>query len=51
MPRTTDQHTKVLKAFRDGDPNGNGAADEIPLIGCTECDAEFACNYIINAFV
>ena len=31
--RTTDEFYEVLKAFRDGDPNGNGLKDEIPLIG------------------
>lgn len=31
QPQTTDELISVLKAFRDGDPNGNGKADEIPL--------------------
>lgn len=31
MPTTADALTDVLRAFRDGDPNGNGKADEIPL--------------------
>lgn len=31
VPTTTDELTKVLTAFRDGDPNGNGKKDEIPL--------------------
>lgn len=31
MPKTTDELYEVLKAFRTGDPNGNGLADEIPL--------------------
>lgn len=29
-PSTIDELTDVLRAFRDGDPNGNGLADEIP---------------------
>lgn len=33
MPETTDDLVAVLEAFRDKDPNGNGIADEIPLIG------------------
>lgn len=33
MPQTTDEFVEVLKAFRDNDPNGNGQADEIPLLG------------------
>ena len=32
MPTTTDEFLDVLRAFRDGDPNGNGAADEIPYV-------------------
>lgn len=31
VPRTWDELTSVLTAFRDRDPNGNGQADEIPL--------------------
>lgn len=29
-PTTVEELTDVLRAFRDGDPNGNGLADEIP---------------------
>lgn len=32
-PTTTDEYYDVLKAFKEKDPNGNGKADEIPLIG------------------
>ncbi len=33
IPKTIDELTNVLKAFRDGDPNGNGdKTDEIPFI-------------------
>lgn len=31
VPTTTDELKDVLVAFRDGDPNGNGLADEIPF--------------------
>ena len=31
IPETTDELYEVLKAFRDGDPNGNGENDEIPM--------------------
>jgi putative aldouronate transport system substrate-binding protein len=34
MPKTTDDLTNVLRAFRDGDPNGNGKQDEIGVYGC-----------------
>jgi len=33
MPQTTEEYAEVLRAFKDGDPNGNGEADEIPLTG------------------
>jgi putative aldouronate transport system substrate-binding protein len=32
-PETLDDWYKVLKAFKTQDPNGNGEADEIPLLG------------------
>ena len=32
-PENTDEFYKVLKAFKEKDPNGNGKADEIPLSG------------------
>jgi ABC-type sugar transport system, periplasmic component len=31
VPETTDDLYNVLKAFKEGDPNGNGKKDEIPL--------------------
>lgn len=30
VPTTVDELTEVLRAFKTGDPNGNGLADEIP---------------------
>lgn len=30
-PKTTDELYNVLLAFRDGDPNGNGKQDELPM--------------------
>ena len=36
MPTTTDEYYEVLKAFKEQDPNGNGIADEIPLMGNTD---------------
>jgi putative aldouronate transport system substrate-binding protein len=32
MPQSVDDLLKVLRAFRDQDPNGNGIKDEIPLV-------------------
>ena len=31
LPTTAEELTEVLRAFRNGDPNGNGKKDEIPL--------------------
>ncbi|WP_167859427.1 extracellular solute-binding protein [Paenibacillus cymbidii] len=31
VPKTSDELLNVLRAFRDGDPNGNGKKDEIPF--------------------
>ena len=31
MPDSLDGFVDLLRAFRDGDPNGNGKADEIPF--------------------
>ncbi|MCU6709082.1 ABC transporter substrate-binding protein [Paenibacillus sp. J5C_2022] len=33
MPTTQEEYVKVLEAFRDGDPNGNGQKDELPTGG------------------
>lgn len=33
MPETVEDYIQVLTAFRDGDPNGNGEADELPTSG------------------
>jgi len=33
MPETTEDFYNVLKAFKTRDPNGNGRADEIPMMG------------------
>lgn len=50
IPRTTKEFRKVLLAFKEKDPNGNGLNDEIPLIGC-EDEPEFrSYNYILSAF-
>ena len=35
VPKTIDEFTAVLKAFRDKDPNGNGVQDEIPYLVST----------------
>ena len=35
MPTNYEEFVEVLRAFKTGDPNGNGIADEIPAIGST----------------
>lgn len=45
MPTTVDELRTVLQAFKTKDPNGNGKADEIPMLGSTEVE-----HYLINAF-
>jgi putative aldouronate transport system substrate-binding protein len=36
MPTTTEEFKKVLIAFKTRDPNGNGIADEIPMLGYSD---------------
>lgn len=47
QPTSTEELRTVLRAFKDGDPNGNGAADEVPLSGSA---SEPIINYLMNAF-
>ncbi len=46
MPTQVDEYTNVLRAFRDGDPNGNGQKDEIPLSLLGPWEAKF----LLHAF-
>ena len=51
MPNSVDSLYTVLKAFKDGDPNGNGVADEIPLFGSQDTDmCGLVVDWIINMF-
>lgn len=50
MPTTTAELQEVLRAFKTGDPNGNGIADEIPLAGATGWSQDPSLN-LMNAFV
>ncbi|MEK3697543.1 extracellular solute-binding protein [Paenibacillus sp. FSL R10-2199] len=38
MPTTIDELLQVAQAFKDGDPDGNGAADTTPIVGSTTFD-------------
>jgi putative aldouronate transport system substrate-binding protein len=49
-PTTTDELYEVLKAFKTGDPNGNGMADEIPMLGATTGWNALPTNFLMNAF-
>lgn len=45
IPKTVEELRNVLQAFKTQDPNGNGEADEVPLLGPSGVQ-----QYIINAF-
>ncbi|BBI32657.1 extracellular solute-binding protein [Cohnella abietis] len=51
MPKTTEDFKKVLEAFKNGDPNQNGAKDEVPLSGSTEDFGVRVVPFLMNAFV
>jgi len=48
-PSNIEELYNVLSAFKTKDPNGNGAADEIPLLGMPGGTYDMN-SYIINAF-
>lgn len=51
-PQTTEQFYQTLKAFKEGDPNGNGMADEIPLAGSYAGGKSLPLeDFIMNAFI
>jgi putative aldouronate transport system substrate-binding protein len=49
-PTNVNELYEVLKAFATKDPNGNGIADELPILGKTSGSTDLCC-YIINAYV
>lgn len=51
IPSTTEELIDVLNCFKENDPNGNGVADEIPLIGSLDSYALNPCEYLLNSFV
>ncbi len=51
MPKTTDEYYNALKAFKTQDPNGNGKADEIPLIGSNNGWNSTIWPTLMNAFI
>lgn len=51
MPTTLDEYYNVLKAFKEQDPNGNGIADEIPLLGATNGGESWFQDFLTAAFL
>lgn len=50
-PETTEDFYEVLKAFKEGDPNGNGKADEIPLVGATNGPSSKMELFLMRSFI
>lgn len=50
-PTTTEEFRKVLEAFKNDDPNGNGKADEIPLSGAKNGWYTQVGPFLMNAFI
>lgn len=51
MPTTTDEFEKVMLAFKNEDPNGNGKKDEIPLSGAITGWNTGVADFLLNAFI
>ena len=51
MPETLDDFYNVLKAFKEKDPNGNGIADELPLLGATNGGESWFMDFIEAAYL
>lgn len=52
MPTTTEEFVDVLRAFKTGDPNGNGKADELPLVGAIKGGWHNTVDkFIMNSFL
>ncbi len=51
MPTTLDEYADVLRAFKTGDPNKNGKADEFPLTGSPLAWHGPLDEYFMNSFI
>ncbi|WP_282941318.1 extracellular solute-binding protein [Paenibacillus sp. RC67] len=51
VPTTVDEFFEVLKAFKERDPNMNGEADEIPLVGATNAPSGNIESFIMESFI
>lgn len=47
-PTTTEEFREVLRAFKEQDPNGNGKADEIPMMGYSGGGIDI---FLLNSFL
>ena len=51
-PTTTEEFREVLRAFKNNDPNGNGKADEIALMGSKAYGSTGTPNlFLLNSFL
>ncbi|MCI8622250.1 MAG: extracellular solute-binding protein [Provencibacterium sp.] len=51
-PTTTEEFREVLRAFKNNDPNGNGKADEIPIMGSKAYGSNGNPNlFLLNSFL
>ncbi|MFB9279435.1 extracellular solute-binding protein [Cohnella cellulosilytica] len=52
VPQTTEEFYRMLKAFKEQDPNGNGIADEIPLTASYAGPGAVPLEeFLMNAFI
>lgn len=49
-PTTTDEFYQMLKAFKEKDPNGNGKADELPMIATGAKNSNGFVRFLMSAF-
>lgn len=49
VPTTTDEFVEMLRAFKTKDPNGNGMADEIPLMVEQDTSSRWM-QYLLGSF-
>jgi len=50
MPKDLDSLTNVLRAFKTQDPNGNGEADEIPIVSSLDQSATYCILPFLSMF-
>lgn len=51
VPTNTEEFYQAAKAMKEQDPNGNGKADEIPIVGSSDGWGQRPFVYLMNAFV